>query len=44
MAALRQTGIPIPTVTSFDMTKEYASIWAEINENNGRYDCDYETW
>jgi len=34
MAALRQSGIPVPMVESFDFTKEMDSIWADINAND----------
>jgi len=32
MAALRQKGIPVPLVESFDFTREMKSIWNDINE------------
>lgn len=31
MAALRQAGIPVPIVESFDFSKEMASIWKDFN-------------
>ena len=40
MAALRQAGIPIPMVESFNFTKEMASIWADINHVNAMSDYD----
>ncbi len=36
MAALRQVGIPVPAITSFDMKKEYGKIWSDINDWNHR--------
>ena len=38
MAALRQKGIPVPMVESFDFKKECASVWADFNENQRRID------
>ena len=34
MAALRQAGIPVLMVESFNFTKEMKSIWADINDAN----------
>jgi len=36
MAALRQAGIPVPMVESFNFTKEMKSIWADINDANAQ--------
>ena len=38
MAALRQKGIPVPLVTSFNFTAECKEWWAEFNEANRDYD------
>lgn len=38
MAALRQKGIPVPVVTSFNFTAECKSWWADFNESQRDYD------
>lgn len=37
LAAIRQSGLPIPIVTSFDFQKERLFLWADINEDNTIY-------
>lgn len=40
MAALRQSGIPVPLAKDFNFTNEMKDIWQEINEANLR-ECHY---
>ena len=41
MAALRQKGIPVPMVESFDFTKEMKSLWNDINDEKRGSECGY---
>ncbi len=38
MAALRQSGIPVPFVESFNFTDEMGAIWAVINDSSNHID------
>lgn len=37
MAAIRQSGIPVPAVSDFNFTKEMRSVWSDIN-NAAQYE------
>ena len=41
MAALRQRGIPVPVVVSFDFSSEIKLFWADINQENERLRVSY---
>ncbi len=32
LAALRQRGIPVPSVNGFNFTEEMKSVWSDINQ------------
>lgn len=36
LAAIRQAGIPVRSVTDFDWTKEMEAVWKEFNESQGQ--------
>ena len=39
MAAIRQSGIPVPVVEGFNFTEEMRSIWADFNDANSIGTC-----
>lgn len=41
MAAIRQSGIPVPAVSDFNFTEECNAIWTQINEENRRNEHMY---